>query len=215
VGGAGPSGTAQRRHAGPSAGLNRTKFSEALASDDSDRHSVPVKRPLWFSLLLGLACLAPGVLTTGAAEAVPAPARTGTRSTAMSLTADQFESRLLARTNYRRLARGCRPIRLNAALVLAARRHSAAMADQSLLSHRLAGEGDLAARAEAAGYVNWRILAENLAWGQASPREVFRAWVRSPGHRENLDNCRLRDVGFGVVYQGGRPWVSADFGRRF
>ena len=124
-----------------------------------------------------------------------------------------FEHRLLLRTNYRRALHGCRALRLNAALVHAARLHSTRMSYQGDLSHRLAGEGGLAERAVAAGYLNWRILAENLAWGQSTPRAVFRAWVASPGHRANLDNCALRDVGFGVVYSAGRPWVTADFGR--
>ena len=124
-----------------------------------------------------------------------------------------FEHRLFVRTNYRRALHGCRALRLNAALVTSARLHSARMSARRDLSHRLAGEGDLATRAVAAGYLHWRILAENLAWGQQSPRAVFRAWVASPGHRANLDNCALRDVGFGVVYSAGRPWVTADFGR--
>ena len=68
-------------------------------------------------------------------------------------------------------------------------------------------------RAVNAGYTNWRILAENLAWGQATPRAVFRDWMHSPGHRANLDNCRLRDVGYGVVIRNGRPWVTGDYGR--
>ena len=97
--------------------------------------------------------------------------------------------------------------------VLAATRHTSRMADQRELSHRLSGEADLASRITAAGYRNWRMLAENLAWGQASPRAVLRAWVHSPGHRANLDNCRLRDIGIGVEIRSGRPWVTADFGR--
>jgi uncharacterized protein YkwD len=72
----------------------------------------------------------------------------------------------------------------------------------------------LQVRAVNAGYTNWRLLAENLAWGQSTPRQVFRDWVHSAGHRANLDNCRLRDIGLGVVIRGGRPWVTQDFGRR-
>jgi uncharacterized protein YkwD len=135
-------------------------------------------------------------------------------SSLTAMSTSEFETRLLSRANHRRDARGCRRFRLNSALVLAARRHSTAMADRRELSHRLSGEADLAVRITRAGYTNWRMLAENLAWGQSSPRAVFRAWVHSPGHRANLDNCRLRDIGFGVVMRNGRPWVTADFGRR-
>jgi len=165
-----------------------------------------VKHPMW--LLVALLCAA---VLAPAPAATAAPART---TTLVTMSADTFEARLLVRENYRRARHGCAPLRLNAALVSAARLHSARMSGTNNLSHRLAGEADLSVRAVSAGYTRWRILAENLAWGQASPGAVFRAWVNSPEHRANLDNCRLRDVGFGVVIRRGRPWVTADFGRR-
>jgi uncharacterized protein YkwD len=158
-----------------------------------------------FPMLMGLLCAAASVLPLPSASA---------RASYTTLTATQFENRLLTRTNARRENHGCRALRLNSALVLAARRHSTRMAEQRTLSHRLPGEAGLGARVTRAGYVNWRLLAENLAWGQSTPGEVFHAWVTSAAHRANLDNCRLRDVGIGVVIRNGRPWVTEDFGRR-
>jgi len=172
---------------------------------------VRVTRRLWSTMLLGLVFLT----LAPAAYAASQTDGTGSRSSVTTIGADEFESRLLARANYRRAAQGCRALRLNGSLVLAARRHSTLMSADGDLSHRLAGEPDLAPRVVNAGYTHWRMLAENLAWGQATPGAVFRAWVNSPGHRANLDNCRLRDVGFGVVLVDGRPWVTADFGRHF
>lgn len=186
-------------------------FTEPVAGPTGDRHSVPVTRWLWSASLLGLAAMF--LLPTAPVQASPDAGAAVTRSGAGALTADYFASRLFARTNFRRVARGCRPLRLDPSLILAAQRHSDLMSSEADLSHRLAGEGDLVARDVAAGYTHWRILAENLAWGQPTPRAVFRAWLQSPEHRANLDNCRLRDVGFGVAITGGRPWVTADFGR--
>ena len=175
-------------------------------------------------MLVVLSCTATGALAT-AADAAPAgfaataapsdssdPA--ATRATTTTYSATDFENRLYARTNNRRLRQGCRPIRQNAALATAARLHSVRMSDSSELSHRLVDELDLAGRAVAAGYTGWRMLAENLAWGQATPGQVFREWLRSPGHRANLDSCRMRDVGIAVVVRNGQPWVTEDFGRR-
>jgi uncharacterized protein YkwD len=164
-------------------------------------------------VLVGLACTVPLALTP-AAESAPASGARAGRASYTTLSAGEFERRLFARINTRRDARGCREFRLNAALQLAARRHTALMVDAHELSHQLPGEAGLATRVARAGYTNWRILAENLAWGQSSPRAVFRAWVASAGHRANLDNCRLRDLGIGVIVRNGRPWVTADFGRR-
>jgi len=159
-------------------------------------------------------CLVGLTLTPVPAAQAARTGRTQAGIRGTTLGAAEFGSRLLTRMNHRRSERGCREFRVNAPLVLAAQRHTDAMVARGELSHRLSGEADLAGRAVDAGYTHWRILAENLAWGQSGPRAVFRAWVASPGHRANLDNCRLRDVGLGVVIRNGRPWVTADFGRR-
>jgi uncharacterized protein YkwD len=196
-------------------------FAEALASPLTDRHSVRVMRRMWASVLMVLLCssvvaatTAPAGATTRSPASGSATARAGASGVAsVTMTPDRFEYRLRVLTNAHRERIGCRALRLNAALLLAARRHSALMSAQDDLSHRLAGEPDLVGRAVSAGYTSWRILAENLAWGQATPRAVFRDWMHSPGHRANLDNCRLRDVGYGVVIRNGRPWVTGDYGR--
>jgi uncharacterized protein YkwD len=204
-------------HHGRACGRTGMNFAETVASPRDRRHSVRVTRRLWTTGLLALVSLLLLPIAPAQSSAYDASyaGATATRSAAATLSAQYFETRLFKRTNYRRVAHGCRPLRLNSSLALAAQRHTDLMAYQSNLSHRVAGEGDLVARDVAAGYTNWRILAENLAWGQPTPRAVFRAWVRSPEHRANLDNCRLRDVGFGVAITGGRPWVTADFGRHF
>lgn len=162
------------------------------------------------SVFVGLMCL-PALPLSGHAAPAAGPSA---RASYTTLTATQWENRLLSRTNARRDARGCRALVRNSALVLAARRHTARMADARQLSHQLAGEASLGTRVTRAGYTSWRMLAENLAMGQSDPAAVIRAWVNSPSHRANLDNCRLRDVGFGVVIRNGRPWVTADLGRR-
>jgi uncharacterized protein YkwD len=172
-----------------------------------------VKKLVGFSVLMVLFGTSIGGVSASA-DAATTAARDSARRAPTSYSPGDFESRLLARTNTRRARHGCRPLRQNAALALAARLHSLRMAAQSELSHRLADEPGLEGRAVSAGYTNWRLLAENLAWGQSTPDAVFREWVHSAGHRANLDNCRLRDVGVSVVIQGGQPWVTQDFGRR-
>ena len=127
----------------------------------------------------------------------------------------QFENVLLRRTNLRRAAVGCRPFQAHASLVRAARLHSVRMANRTQLSHRLRGEQTLAGRISGAGYRGWRILAENIARTTTrSPDQVFDAWLRSPGHRRNIQNCELREIGIGVRYGAGQVWATQDFGRR-
>jgi len=170
---------------------------------------------MWSWVLVGLMCLssvaASGVTAATAATVTHAGGALPARTT---LSNDQFETRLLNRINHRRANHGCRAYRPNTALDLASDRHTRLMVADGELSHLLSGEYSLGTRVRQAGYTHWRIVAENLAWGQSTPRAVFRAWVHSAAHRANLDNCRLRDIGLSVVIQSGRPWVTADFGRR-
>ena len=170
---------------------------------------------MWSSMLVGLMCLS-SVAATGAGAA-PAQTSTGAGGASAArtmLSSDQFETRLFNRINHRRANHGCRAYRANSALGLASDRHSRLMVADDELSHLLRGEDSLGTRVRLAGYTHWRLVAENLAWGQSTPRAVFRAWVHSAAHRANLDNCRLRDIGISVVMQSGRPWVTVDFGRR-
>lgn len=128
------------------------------------------------------------------------------------MTTYDFEHRLLVLTNQRRQQVGCGSLVRNVPMVRAARGHSSRMANTRTLSHQLSGEAFFSKRIERAGYTPWRILAENIAWGSLSPGVIFRSWMRSAPHRENIDNCRLRDVGLGVSYAGGNAWVTMDLG---
>jgi hypothetical protein len=60
-------------------------------------------------------------------------------------------------------------------------------------------------RIKRTGYIRddrpWRV-GENLAWGTgalATPGAIVRAWMNSPGHRENILNAHYREIGVGVV----------------
>lgn len=162
-------------------------------------------------LLLGLVGLP---TTVGAAGATAAPTTTSALATT-TLTTAQFEARLVALTNDRRAKVGCVALRANTALVTAARRHTLRMVEAGQLSHRVAREASLATRIERAGYTNWRLLGENIAWGRGlTPSGVFSLWIKSAPHRANIQNCRFRDVGYGVRYSGGAVWVTGDYGRR-
>jgi uncharacterized protein YkwD len=172
-----------------------------------------------------LLLLAPAVLLTGTLTGsltAPAAEATGTSgaitaataATASSLSTSQFEARLVSLTNARRTRIGCADLRVSSALVYAARAHTLRMVQTGSFSHQVPAESGLATRIVRAGYVRWSLLAENIAWGQRlSPARIFDLWMHSAPHRANIQNCRLRNIGYGVRYQGGSIWVTGDFGR--
>lgn len=57
------------------------------------------------------------------------------------------------------------------------------------------------------GYAG-RCTAENIAYGQQSPRAVFEAWMKSPGHRANILGPNYRHIGVATgTSSSGRLWV--------
>lgn len=47
--------------------------------------------------------------------------------------------------------------------------------------------------------------------GRATPSEVMKAWMNSPGHRGNILQCGLVDIGVGIRFGTGGPWWTQDF----
>lgn len=115
-------------------------------------------------------------------------------------------------------------------LAQAAQRHSEGMLERDYFAHETPGgrgsaDRMLAAGYERAGYVSWQV-AENLykIKGAGAEQEaiegVVEGWMESTGHRENLLNPELQEVGFGVA-SGGFAGTSeetalytANFGAR-
>ncbi len=45
---------------------------------------------------------------------------------------------------------------------------------------------------------------ENIAAGQPTPQAVVTSWMNSPGHRANILNCGLKDLGVATPPAAGR-----------
>ncbi|RYZ32094.1 MAG: CAP domain-containing protein, partial [Propionibacteriaceae bacterium] len=181
------------------------------------RHSVHMHRKTLISGLLGgLVMIGGSLLPASSATATTAPEQPPASSAraAATLTPAQFETRVISLVNARRTNIGCAALRTNSSLVSAARVHTRRMVRAGSMSHQLPGEPGLGRRIVNAGYLNWSAAAENIAWGASTPQRIFNLWMGSSGHRTNIQNCRYRDGGVGVVIVNGTPWVTLDFGRK-
>ncbi len=68
-------------------------------------------------------------------------------------------------------------------------------------------------RVAAADY-RWRMLGENVAFGQANAAKVLDSWMHSRGHRTNILNATFTEMGAGyAVDRSGRPYYVQVFGR--
>ncbi|WP_223885134.1 CAP domain-containing protein [Nocardia colli] len=153
---------------------------------------------LSFSTAIGVSAIALSAVT-GAPAALAAPQSQSPADTVVSL------------TNAERAKAGCSPLKAESHLTQAAQGHSEDMAAGGFMDHN-SSKGDPGDRISAAGY-RAQTWAENIAAGQRSAEEVVKAWMNSSGHRANILNCGLKDIGVGYAKGGnGTPYWTQDFG---
>lgn len=106
----------------------------------------------------------------------------------------------LAIANQLRAKAGCRPLKMEARLVAAAKAHAKDMALRNYFDHRGANGSSFAQRIKAQGF-RFRAAAENIAAGNARADQTMQQWMGSAGHRRNLLDCRYEFTGIAVYYQ--------------
>jgi uncharacterized protein YkwD len=162
--------------------------------------------------LLVLAALAMLAALGGPAAAAGQPMGSSPITAASSLA--QFQARVVSLTNGQRRLHGCPALVANLTLTRVAQAHSADMAAHNYFSHYSRNGASPFVRIRAAGY-RYAEAAENIAAGQNTPEVVVTAWMRSPHHRANILNCRLRQIGVGYAYNPAstyRTYWTQDFG---
>ncbi len=121
-------------------------------------------------------------------------------------------SQVVALTNAERVKVGCGALTADPRLTAAAQAHSADMSTHDYFNHNSQDGQTPFQRMAKAGY-EFSMAAENIAAGQRTPTEVVRGWMNSTGHRENILNCSLKQIGVGYATGGsyGTYWTQ-DFG---
>jgi uncharacterized protein YkwD len=123
-----------------------------------------------------------------------------------------YASQVVTLTNAQRTAHGCKALTVNSILTSVAYAHSKDMAVRNYFSHNTPEGVSPFTRMTKAGY-SWQMAAENIAAGYPTPKAVVDGWMNSPGHRANILNCKLKEIGVGY-YAGGsyRYYWTEDFG---
>ena len=121
------------------------------------------------------------------------------------------ERELLDRANQSRAEANLSPLKMDACLVLAARRHAVLMAAREQLSHQFPDEAALSDRLTTDCTLRLDGMAENVAYGM-NAAGVHDGFMHSPHHRENLLHAAYNVVGIGVVRRGSTLYVVEDFG---
>lgn len=162
-----------------------------------------------------------GALTAIAAacSAVPIsfpPPTTGTGSPPPGAPTESGTSQAVVQyTNQARAERGLPALRVSERLMQAALIHANQMADAQQQAHTIAGARypTLDHRLQAVGY-QYLAAAENIAWNQRTAQEVVAGWMNSSGHRRNILDPNLTEMGAAVARSSrGEPYWIQVFGR--
>jgi hypothetical protein len=113
------------------------------------------------------------------------------------------EASFLTSVNQERQRRGIAALKVCTELRAVARSHSARMASVRTLHHNPNLRTDVP---------SWLSLAENVGHG-ASVATLHSALMNSEGHRRNILDGQLTQVGIGVEVVGGTMWVTQVFRR--
>jgi uncharacterized protein YkwD len=160
------------------------------------------------------------------ASSVAAPGCAGAGAHPTKANAAVVRHATLCLLNRQRVRHGLPRLREHRSLSHAARRYAGLMVRRRFFDHVSPGGSTMAQRIKRTSYLKgvrgWT-LGENLAWGSgsaATPGQIVRAWMRSPGHRRNILDGRFREIGIGIA--GGAPRRTGaagatyvnEFGRR-
>jgi uncharacterized protein YkwD len=127
--------------------------------------------------------------------------------------------------NRERTKHGLVPFTSRPLLSGAARRFALELVRKQFFDHTAPDGTTMLDRIKATGYLSGSLhqwwVGENIAYGTgdlATPKAIVRAWMNSPGHRENILDSHFREIGLGLSLGSpdgpdGATYVN-DFGRR-
>ena len=130
-----------------------------------------------------------------------------------TFTVPGWQVEMLNDVNGQRAGAGLGALTLCPRLDLAAAGHSDDQAATNRLSHVGSNGSGLGQRANAAGYLGWTTLGENIGEGFTTVDSVMAAWMDSPDHRANILGAAFTNVGFGESTSSSGLWFwTQDFG---
>ena len=119
--------------------------------------------------------------------------------------ADYFAQESIVLVNEARARAGLAYLTENRTLGRVAMAYSERMARENFYGHVDPQGKQVSDRIAATGYLA-QASAENIARGQADPATVVDGWLNSPGHRANIMNPDLREIGAGYAVTTFSPY---------
>lgn len=128
----------------------------------------------------------------------------GSGSGSSGETTGEFEAQVVDLVNQERGKSGLKPLNMRDDLNKVAETKSADMVNKGYFSHQSPTYGSPFDMLKRFG-ISYRTAGENIAQGQRTPGEVVDAWMKSPGHRQNILNSQFDSIGVGEV---NKTWTQ-------
>ncbi len=132
--------------------------------------------------------------STPTIQTAPSKNQSNLNTNSSSLSA--FETKVVELTNVERSKAGLKPFKTNNELSKVSRIKSQDMTDKNYFDHNSPTYGSPFDMMKKFG-ISYKTAAENIAKGQKTPEEVVKAWMNSSGHRANILNSNLDQIGVG------------------
>ncbi|MGC4379429.1 CAP domain-containing protein [Fictibacillus sp. Mic-4] len=118
-------------------------------------------------------------------------------------------NQVISLVNKERSKQGLAPLKDNASLDKTATLKAEDMRDKNYFDHNSPTYGDPFQMMKQFG-INYSRAAENIAAGQKDAQDVMDSWMKSPGHRANILDPNLKEIGIGYATGGsyGTYWVQ-------
>ena len=146
--------------------------------------------------------------------AVPLPTGGSSAPTASTPSSASVANEIVRETNYQRASMKLPAFIVSPRLMEAARLHAEQMAAHQRMEHTISAARypTLESRLQAVSYV-YGNAAENVAWNSPSAQAVVGGWMNSAGHRANILNPGLTEIGAAMARSAkGEPYWIQVFG---
>lgn len=162
-----------------------------------DTTPIPTSEPAPTDTPTAAPTLTPTAAPTAAPTSTPTAAPT-TAPTQAPSGLSAMEQEVLALVNSERAKNGLSALSWADDIAAVARAHSSDMINRGFFSHTNPDGESPFDRLKNNG-ISYRTAAENIAYGQKTPADVMNAWMNSSGHRANILNKNVTELGVGAV----------------
>lgn len=150
---------------------------------------------LGFGLVATFACASkPASTSKTSAKSSAGSSTSASRPVGTASTAPKLEDDILVLINKHRKSKGLPALTNNLVIEAEARRHSMAMATKRIA---FGHEGfNIRSKIVTSKVPGTNAVAENVAFGSSTAKEVVDGWLKSPGHKKNIEgNYKLTGIG--------------------